>query len=146
MMATLGMVPRARATGVSIEENVEIFSSIVWGNLFSLVAFFGFLSFAIYFRRRSDIHKQLMLLASLVIMGPVFARISLWPVFSSIGEIPFIISAILIMLGTLFIHDLTRMRRIHVATAIGGSCFVLSVISSKLFSSTGLARNFVLGL
>lgn len=146
LSATLGMVARARATGVDIEKNVGIFSSIVWGNLFSLVTFFGFLLFAIYFRRRPDIHKRLMLLASLVIMGPVFARISFWPVFSSVGEIPFIISAILIMLGTLFVHDLIQLRRLHAATVVGGSCFFLSIILAQLLSNTEFAQNFVRGL
>ena len=144
--ATLGMVGRARAAGADIERNVGIFSSIVWGNLFSLVAFFGFLVFAIYFRRRPDIHKRLMLFASLVIMGPVFARISFWPIFSSIGEIPFVVAGILIMMGTLFVHDLVKTRRVHVATAIGGLCLVLSVVSSQLFSGIEFAQNFVRGL
>jgi hypothetical protein len=146
LMATLGIIPRARSTGVDIEANIEIFSSIVWGNLSSLLAFSGFLVFAIYFRKRADIHKRLMLLASLVIMGPVFARISFWPVFSSVGEIPFIISAILLMLGTLFVHDFIQLRRIHPATVIGGSCFFLSIILSQLLSNTEIARNFVHGL
>jgi hypothetical protein len=144
--ATLGMVDRARATGADIEKNVGIFSSIVWGNLFSLVAFFGFLAFAIHFRRRPEIHKRLMLFASLVIMGPVFARISFWPLFSSIGEIPFVVCGILVLMGTLFLHDLIRMRRVHPATVIGGVCIVLSVISSQLFSSIEFAQNFVRGL
>jgi len=144
--ATLGMVGRARTAGADIEGNVGIFSSIVWGNLFSLVTFFSFLVFAIYFRRRPDIHKRLMLFASFVIMGPVFARISFWPMFSSIGEIPFIVAGILTMMGTLFIHDLVKMRRIHAATAIGGLCLVLSVVLSQLFSGIEFAQNFVRGL
>ncbi|MDH5242060.1 MAG: hypothetical protein OEW73_14895 [Gammaproteobacteria bacterium] len=144
--ATLGMVGRARAAGADIDANVGIFSSIVWGNLFSLVAFFGFLVFAIYFRGRPDIHKRLMLFASFVIMGPVFARISFWPMFSSIGEIPFVVAGILTMMGTLFVHDLLKLRRIHAATAIGGLCIVLSVVLSQLFSGIGFAQNFVRGL
>lgn len=146
LSATLGMVGRARLSGVDIDKNVEIYSSIVWGNLFSLVAFSAFLLCAIYFRRRPDFHKRLMLFASLVIMGPAFARISLWPVFNSIGEIPFVVSAILIFLATLFIHDLVKMRRIHTATTIGGICFVLSIISSQVFASIGFAQNLVRGL
>ncbi len=145
LMANFRMVPRLREAGLDTEANLEAATMLVWGNLFDLLAFTCFLLAALYFRRRSEIHKRLMLFASLAIMLPPLARISRWPVFSSIGEIPFALSSILLLLGTLFVHDFMTRRRLHVATIVGASCYILNLFLSVATSETEFARNFVLG-
>jgi len=146
LMAILGEVPRLREAGVDVEANLESISAFFWGNLCDLLAFSGYLLAALYFRRQPDFHKRLMLLASLVITLPALARISRWPVFSSIGEIPFALSAIAILLGTLFAHDLMTRRRLHVATVVGGSYFLLNLLGGLMLGETEFAQNFVRGL
>jgi hypothetical protein len=145
LMANFRMVPRLRETGLDTVANLEAATTIVWGNLFDLLAFTCFLLVALYFRRRSEIHKRLMLFASLAIMLPALARISHWPVFSSIGEIPFALSGLLLLLSSLFVHDFMTRRRPHVATVVGASCYILNIIVSVATSETEFARNFVLG-
>lgn len=146
LMANLRMVPRGRAAGMNVEANIDLLSSIVWGNICNLVLFAGFLVTALYMRRRPDYHKRLMLLATFSIMGPVMARISFWPVFQSIGEITFIVFALLAMVGSLIAHDLFTARRLHVATLYGVSLYVLTLVGEQFLAGTEFARSFVLGL
>ena len=146
LMANFRLVPRLREAGLDTEVNLEFATTLVWGNLFDLLAFTCFLLTALYFRRRSEIHKRLMLFASLSIMLPALGRISRWPVFSSIGEIQFALSGILLLLGTLFVHDFMTRRRPHVATVVGASCYILNIFVSLATSETEFARNFVRGL
>jgi hypothetical protein len=46
----------------------------VVGDLLSLVWFAGFVAAGVYFRRRPDAHKRLMIASCFTIYGPVFAR------------------------------------------------------------------------
>ena len=54
-------------------------SEIVWSNLGAMIAFGTLFSAAIYYRKRVEIHKRLMLLASISMIGPALARIAFWP-------------------------------------------------------------------
>jgi hypothetical protein len=54
-------------------------ATALWGNLTSLVTFAVLLACAVLMRRRADVHKRFMMLASLSILPPAIARISRWP-------------------------------------------------------------------
>jgi hypothetical protein len=87
------------------------------------VAFVILISLALYFRRRSDIHKRLMLLGSSSILLPALGRIpglftggSLWELVGFTEIVPL----------TFIVYDTVRSRRLHPAFAWGGLGIVLS--------------------
>lgn len=87
------------------------------------LAFMIFIGIALYFRRRSDVHKRLMLLGSSSILLPALGRIpglftirGLWGLVGFAEIIPL----------TFIVYDTVRCRRLHPAFAWGGLAIVLS--------------------
>ena len=96
----------------------------IWGDAGSTLAFAAFLSAGLWFRRRPEIHKRLLFLASVSLVGPALGRIALWPLFGSIrGGIG--IGALVLFLGALAVHDLLTAKRIQAATLLGVTFQVL---------------------
>jgi hypothetical protein len=85
----------------------------VVGDLLSLVWFAGFVAAGVYFRRRPDVHKRLMIASCFTIYGPVFARFN--EVYGLPVPPPVVVPLALITLGA---YDLfvARCRRLHRAT------------------------------
>ena len=83
----------------------------VVGDLLSLVCFAGFVAAGVYFRRRPDVHKRLMIASCFTIYGPVFVRFNL--VFGLPVPPPVVVPLALVALGT---YDLIVARRFHRAT------------------------------
>jgi hypothetical protein len=132
LLATLGLVPRMIALGR--DAYLPRYAGVVWGDLSLLIAFSVFVSTAIRFRRRSEIHKRLMLLASISVVGPAIARIAQFPavqVFDSVSmnETVFTLGGLLALLLTMVVHDIISDKRLHRVTAIG----VPGVFASLLF-------------
>ena len=77
----------------------------------------------IHYRRRSDIHKRLMFLATISILDAAFAR---WPL-AIVADGPrafFATTDLFIVAG--LVHDLVSQRRVHPATIWGGLLIVVS--------------------
>jgi hypothetical protein len=142
-MATMGFVARLPAMGFDVETEIFFVSWVVWGNFASIFAFAVFVLAGILLWHRSEVHKRLMLLATLSIIGPPLARIANWSVFSWIQEIPFVVAGSLILLATLVIHDLVANRRLHTVTIVGGLYSVLTILAPLVISNTGFAQAFV---
>ena len=121
-------------------------SWVVWTNIASILAFAIFVVAGISLRHRSEVHKRLMLLATLCIIGPPLARIANWPVFSWIEEIPFVIAGSLILLATLAIYDLVTNRRLHAATIAGSLFSVLIILAPPVIANVGYAQSYVRGM
>lgn len=83
----------------------------VVGDLLSLVVFPGFVAAGVYFRRRPDVHKRLMIASCFTIYGPVFARFDL--VYGLPVPPPVVVPLTLLALGA---YDLILARRLHRAT------------------------------
>lgn len=145
-MATMGMVPRLPAMGLDLETNIYFITWVVWGNFISVSAFAVLVLAGILLRRQSDVHKRLMLLASLSIISPALARIAFWPVFEWIEEIPFVVSGSLVLLATLGIHDLIVNKRLHKATIVGGVIVVVTIFAPLVIANADFAQTFVRGL
>ncbi len=97
------------------------------------LAFMVFIGVALYFRRRSDAHKRLMLLGSSSILLPALGRIpGLFTVRGLWGLVGF---AEIIPL-TFIVYDTVRCRRLHPAFAWGGLAIVLSWPTFLLVGST----------
>ena len=109
LVAVLGFPAHVKADVLSsdVAFDADVVQAIVWTDLASLVIFSTFVGTALYWRRRSDMHKRLMLLASMAILGPAVARI-LPLLTSGPGPLALVMqSSVLIGLPlTLVLHDL----------------------------------------
>jgi hypothetical protein len=119
--ATLGVVPRMVASGWGVAANLLRFSAVVWINLNVIMSFALFVSIAFAFRRRSEIHKRLMLLASIYAVTPALARVGDIPALLLTGstetnEQLFLIGGLLTLLFALVVYDVVALRRVHRVT------------------------------
>ena len=97
------------------------------GDIFVYV---GFFIPALYYRRKAEIHKRLILIASLMLVFPAVARMGMEQVAMYIvWLIPLITSTTL---------DIILKKRIYLVNIIGVAVLILSVIGRYYFSSTEL--------
>jgi hypothetical protein len=146
LMATLQFVPRLPEIGLPFEQAPRFITWIVWANFHMLLGFVAFLATALVLRHRTDIHKRLMLLATICLMPPPLARIAQNLGFMLEQETNFVTATWLLLLLPILIYDLVTTRRIHRATAMGGICFLFVVFGPVLISFTAFAQNFVRGM
>jgi hypothetical protein len=128
---------RLARTLVSARDPENMF---VWGNYMSLVAFVGLVTAAIALRRRPDAHRRLLLMASIAIVGPAFARLSFWPVFGLgvEGAPAFAIGGLLLLLALALGFDRVRRGRVHPATWAGAGAILATVVMGVGIGVTGL--------
>lgn len=86
--------------------------------VFSILVGAGF-----YFRRRPDVHKRLMLLATISILAAAVARLPF--AFIRTGPLAFFAVTDLFIAACVF-YDLFTLRRIHRATLLGGLLIIAS--------------------
>jgi len=146
LMATLQFVPRLPDIGFSFEQAPWFITWIAWANFHMLLGFAAFLATALMLRRKTDIHKRLMLLATICLMPPPLARIAQNLGYMLEQETIFVTTVWLLLVVPILVYDLATSRRIHSATAIGGLCFLLVVFGPVLIAGTDFAQNFVRGL
>ncbi len=97
---------------------------------------------AIYYRRRSGIHKRLMLLATVSILGAALVRFPLN--FSEPGAAIFMLGGTdALILGSI-LFDTVKHRRLHPAFAMGTLCVLVFQLAAALLApsdawATGLA-------
>jgi hypothetical protein len=96
--------------------------TIMWTDLAALATFSIYVGAALYWRRRSDVHKRLMLLASIGLLGPAVGRVA--PVLALAGAPQWAQSsaALLLFVGpplSLVVYDVVTRRRPHWATVVG---------------------------
>ena len=130
MMGTFGFVPRLTALGRDIEANIAGIAAGLWSNIGMVITFSTLLTLAIVNRGRSEIHKRLMLLASISILGPASARlgrISFLQVSESgiVNESVMAITSLLLLLLVLVLHDVRAQRRLHPVTMWGAPLVIL---------------------
>jgi hypothetical protein len=96
--------------------------------VFSILVSAGF-----YFRRRPDVHKRLMMLATVSVLAAAVARLPFAimqagpPAFFGVTDI-FIVACVL--------YDLITLRRVHRATALAGLLIIISQPLRLLISGT----------
>jgi hypothetical protein len=76
LMATLQVVARLPEIGLPFDATPQFITWIVFANFHMLLGFAAFLATALMLRRRTAIHKRLMLLATICLMPPPLARIA----------------------------------------------------------------------
>lgn len=104
------------------------------------LAFTVFIGLALCFRRRSEVHKRLMLLGSSSILLPALGRI---PGLFGIGGLWGLVVFAEIVPLTFIVYDTARCRRLHPAFAWGGLGIVLSWPVFLLVGSTQFWLRFV---
>ncbi len=131
----------------SIEENLQRWSRIVWGDFGNMGAFGAFFGFALFFRHRTEIHKRLMLLASISILGPALARMYGLLGIDAISGRMFSWLGLVMLILALVTYDLSKDRRVHIVTLIGGPLFLIDrYVFPFVFGASEFGRSIVLGL
>ena len=130
LAVTYQFVPRGLEAGRAPAQ----IASILLSNALSLALFAVLVALAVRWRRNSEVHKRLMLCASLAILAPAFASGNvpgdrplgpfLHPLLPDgpLGQ-PFM-AATVVAIATMAIHDFATLRRISAATAFGGVALI----------------------
>lgn len=144
--AALGLAPRLLQKYGNIDADLPRIAGVVWGNIGMLVTFTGLVIAAVLNRQTAEIHKRLMLLASIVISLPAFGRIAKFPIVD-VPEGPFAFAGLLLLLMTLAIFDKIDNGRVLRVTVVGG-CAMLAILIFFGFaiSTSTFGRTFVLAL
>jgi hypothetical protein len=142
----VGIVPRLTTTAESMGLGTAFVAGVIWGNFSSVFSFAVLLASAVHFRRRPEIHKRLMLLASTSLIGPALVRIATWPIFGSIPNLGFSLGGLIMLLSALAIHDGWTTRRVHPATLLGGTFRVAMSFGSAAIAGTELGQAIVRGI
>jgi len=127
--------------------------AIFWNNVASLIVMAAFLGAALVLRRRTEVHKRLILFASNLIVAPAISRIAallagVMPVFRQ-PPVQVALTAVIVVVVlplTLVVHDLRTRRRVHPATLTGitGGLFTGVIGAALAASSAGQAVFIVL--
>lgn len=141
MYTSANMVPRNVALGLTSEDDMTLYEVVTAADNAAFIIFPTFVLLGVCFRRRSDVHKRLMLLASWSILGPAVARIinmvAGFP--NPVGPGRFVGPILFLgFLVALFVYDVWSRRRPHVATVLG-VLFALSVNAGVQLSGLGPA-------
>jgi uncharacterized membrane protein YozB (DUF420 family) len=111
----------AATDGTMADPYVFLIFPFTAASIFALFAFAG-----IWYRRRPDIHKRLMLLATFSLLVPALARI--WGILAGSG-MPNAFGALILInfyIAALVIYDLKTRRALHAATIWGGGLLFAS--------------------
>jgi len=122
IVTSANMVPRNVALGLTSEADLQLYINVTSADNAAFITFPTLVLLAAFWRRRPDIHKRLMLLASVPILGPAAARIGSW-----YGPIPnpIVVGVVLAFVVALVVHDVWTRRRPHTATVLGILLIVL---------------------
>ncbi|MEP7314652.1 MAG: hypothetical protein ABI859_18860 [Pseudomonadota bacterium] len=135
MYTSAHMVPRNVALGLTSAADMTLFATVTAADNASFIYFPALVLLAAFFRRRTDVHKRLMLIASLGILGPAAARIASWdPPLSAFAIAPVMYG----LLGSLIVYDIVTRRRPHIATVLG-ILFFMGVSVGTQLSGIGAA-------
>jgi len=112
--------------------------SAIVGSLASATMFLALVTFAIVYRKKSQIHKRLMLLATILLIWPAWFR---WRHYFPSVERPDIWFAVVLadsLIIVAFIWDWIKNKRIHLTLLFGGLFIIAeSCMEILLFDSSG---------
>ena len=145
LVASCVVLSNAPARLVASGTPLRTVAGIVFGDVFALICFATFVATAIALRARAAAHKRLMLLASIVIIGPALSRWRYFPTFFGFAEIGDGYGALaqLALLLVLPVYDFASRRRLHPATAWGVGGIVAASFPVTAFIATDRALAIV---
>jgi hypothetical protein len=145
-VSAMGLAARLLEKYGNIDSDIFRITGVVWGNIGMMVAFTGFLVAAVLNRRKSEIHKRLMYLASIGIILPAFGRIAKFPMID-LPEPPFVFGCLLMLLGMLVIFDKKNRGSVHRVTWVGGiALFANLIFFGLVVPMTAFGRAFIIAL
>jgi hypothetical protein len=113
---------------------------MMFGNLAAMLLFGVFAGAGLAWRRRSEAHKRLMALATIVLLPPAIGRATI-TLFGYFNPALFFVSTGLLVLA-IAIHDRRSRGRVHPVTLWGGLALMLSFPLRLALGRTGLWLNF----
>lgn len=153
MGAQLAMPGRLRALGV-LEDYKVLVQTIFWLNLFAVLQFASFAGAAVVLRKRGELHKRLMLFASIGLVMPAAARLSRWTIFgnaapdlsqpSSTGnDVVFALGTMALLVVAMIVNDLRTKRRVLPVTILGAVVVVGMAMLVPVFANAEWGKAFV---
>ena len=121
LIGTVTAIVRAKGPSPVPGVNPLSFLTIPLGDMLVFATLVGM---AFYFRRRADMHKRLMLLATIAILPAAVARLP-FAFIQQYGPLAFFGLSDLFIVPCL-IYDIVTRRRPHRATVLGGALIVIS--------------------
>jgi len=121
LAVSLNVVLRAPARNLAAGASIAQISLMVIGDIAILLLFAALVAFGLLLRRRKEIHKPLMYLASVCIVAPAIAR---WPGAEAVLPLSVVVPQ-LSFCAALVVHDMVTMRRVHPATIWGIAAYLL---------------------
>jgi hypothetical protein len=106
---------------------------------FDMVVFTGLAGAGLWYRRRADVHKRLMALATIALLAAPIARL---PFGARMVGIPGVFALSDLFIVACIAYDLATLRRVHPATVWGGLAIVISQPLRLAISGTGLWLGF----
>jgi hypothetical protein len=124
VIVTLGTYVTIRATAREVRAHVVGQFHVLLGfNLLNLLVFLGLFLAAVVYRRRSSMHKRLMLLATISLLPPAIARATLLLTANQDAQI----LAVDIVVAAAVVIDIVRHRRLHPAFAWGSLAMLFAL-------------------
>ena len=153
MGTQLSMPARLRELGVLDDYRILI-QNIFWLNLFSVLQFVCLAGAAVIYRKRGELHKRLMLFASIGMVMPAAARLSRWSIFgntsadlaqpSSTGnDVKFALATMFILVIAMVVNDLRSKRRVLPVTIIGAVAVVGMALLVPVFANSEWGKSVV---
>jgi hypothetical protein len=134
VMTVMEMGPRLRFLLHRGILEPEVLAKIVWGDVGSISSFAALLTLGLAFRRQPGIHKRLMFLASVSLVGPAAGRIAGWPL--NLSPVLLAAATFLLLLASLLVYDMANNRRMHPATLAGGGFRILTWVGAAWAGGT----------
>jgi FtsH-binding integral membrane protein len=123
--ASIGAVVRFEATGFRPHGLTPVaFLSTQLGTVLQFAVLVGL---GLVFRRRSDVHKRLMLLATISMLPPAIARLHLENYGVNIHYSSPLVAYVLVVIAAAF--DLARLRRVHPVYIWGGPAMLAWMVA-----------------
>ncbi len=143
-VATLLAIPRAAELGTFPRGRLNV---LVTSNTLNLLVFMVLVSVAIYNRTKPQVHKRLMLIGSIAIIGPAVGPGRMFGGFlqsllpDSMVPVPLVFWILLVV--PIVVHDVVTSRRVHPATAWGVGAKAASVLITLALVNSGAAAAYV---
>ena len=107
---------------VVVRSVVRETSLVVIGDMALLILFAILVTTSIWFRRKPEVHKRLMTIASISIVAPAIAR---WPGAQSMLPLSVVLPQ-LSLYAAQVVYDVRSSRRVHPATAWGVAAYLVA--------------------
>jgi FtsH-binding integral membrane protein len=137
--AVLAPVVFALSLLVVVRSVVRETSLVVIGDIVILFLFAILVTAGICFRQKPDVHKRLMLIASISIVAPAIAR---WPGAQSMLPVS-VAGPQLLLFATLVLYDFSSRRRVHRATVWGLALYFVAVGTTLSLASSKLGHALI---